>query len=82
VRRTLATVANGLLRGTMDPNVGSKVAYVLTVLLKTLEAEEVGRQEAAEKPSPEDFARKISQTLRLMHETVPPPTVPPGEGNG
>jgi hypothetical protein len=82
----LARIVNLVYRNEMDAGKASRLAYVTGIILRSAENEELEqRARALEKEAamtPEDFARKIAQTLRLMNETVPDPTGREGERQG
>jgi hypothetical protein len=64
-------VANSMLRGTVDPVLGSKVAYLMSVLLRAFEVEGNERRDAATRMSAEAFGAKVRTAIRLAMATVP-----------
>ena len=73
MRRCLAAIANDMMRRKMDPTLGSKTAFVLSIILRSIETEETARRTAADRMSDAQFGQRVRDAIRLAMATVPGP---------
>ena len=72
VRRCLAAIANDMMRRKMDPTLGSKTAFVLSIILRSIENAE-HRWGSETQVSPAVFAQRLRECMREANETIPGP---------
>lgn len=71
----LSDLANDTYRGDLDAQRAGRIAYILSIFIKSVEVEQSQKPEgdASERMTPEEFPARIRTAMRAAMALVPPP---------
>jgi len=84
-RRSLSRLFNLAFTDKIPASKAAKLAYIVGIILKSLETDELRWQQTGSElqPSPQEIAGKIRECMRMADAQVPPPPAGrEGEGQG